>query len=601
MAERAGLRKGWSPALINTGREVLALAAAAGFYYLALRSGEVEGVSLDLLPPVVVLLGIYFLATRGLFYFALLVREKLAPEERLFVLRWEIQTFLVSVLAAGTVVWALHTLSPTGWLAMLLALGVVGLLARTLIEEAIAAEDLNKVHLMQAAVTANVSLQTAFEQIEQFAHRLLDWDDFRIYRVDGTVLSVAYEGQIRRPGVAMASAAVEPLRQRVLREGRAVVVGDAIHELGLPAAAEVAPSRLLQPLKFADQTVGTVEVSYRKRQYYRARDVAALAAVANQLSTAIHIAELRQPLLLTVDQIDTQLRGLARAADSLRASAGALAMAGDALRHRAAAQEEFARQGLATTASLGELSAATAESGARAASVSRAAASAAARNQVAVSDAIGRLVKVQGFVTESTGQVSALGEAAGRLSQFFASIRDIAELTDLIALNATIEASRAGPEGRGFGVVAEEVRRLATQTDRTAREAGELAAEIGTEVAAILAQMQLGRAMVADVEHVSEDAVRALAAIVDAAGEAGREAGAIAAAAASQQQASERLAGQIRQIADTVGKTRSDVDRLAAEAAAASGGQAELEQAIGQLENVVAELQRIARHVVIGR
>jgi len=92
---------------------------------------------------------------------------------------------------------------------------------------------------------------------------------------------------------------------------------------------------------------------------------------------------------------------------------------------------------------------------------------------VAISDAIQRLVQVQGFVTDSTGQVTVLGEAAERLTTFFASIRDIAEVTNLIALNATIEAARAGPDGRGFAVVADEVRRLAVQTDRTARDAGQ--------------------------------------------------------------------------------------------------------------------------------
>jgi methyl-accepting chemotaxis protein len=219
---------------------------------------------------------------------------------------------------------------------------------------------------------------------------------------------------------------------------------------------------------------------------------------------------------------------------------------------------------------------------------------------VAISDAIQRLVQVKGFVTDSTGQVTALGTAADRLSRFFSSIREIAETTNLIALNATIEAARAGNEGRGFAVVAEEIRRLASQTDETARDASALASEIGTEVDGILSHMNLGRTMVAGVENVSGEAVQALEAIVTATRQAGEDARVIAETAAAQEQASQRLAGQIRQVADSSRQTRGEVETLASQAVAASKSQAELELSISQLEQIVVDLQRIARHFVIG-
>ena len=595
------IRKTLGAGLINAGREVLAIASAAGFYYLSLRLTGVAEPSLDYLPASMVLLGGYFLASRGLFYFSLLVRDKLTGDERLFILRWEVVGYLMTALSAGIVVWTLQALSPAGWLAMLLALGMIGLFARTLLEEAIAAEDLNKVHLMQAAVTGNVSLQTAFEQIEQFAFRLIDWEDLRIYRGDGVRPLLVYRGQIGRAERGEPDPGLEALRAQVLRDGLTVSVTHARNDPGLVLQDRRVGSVVIQPLKFADDTIGTLEVDHRKERFYRARDLAALMAVGNQVSTAMHIAELRRPLLLTVDQIDGQIRALARAADSLRASARALASASEALRQRAAVQEDFARRGLETTTSLAEISVTMATGGARAAAVSQEAASAAARNRVAISDAIQRLVQVQGFVTDSTSQVTVLGEAAERLTSFFASIRDIAEVTNLIALNATIEAARAGPDGKGFAVVADEVRRLAVQTDRTARDAGQLASDIGSEVGGILAQMQLGHTMVAGVEGVSAEAVRALEAIVAAAHEAGLEARTIAETAAAQEQASQRLAGQIQQVAASSRQTRGDVDMLAAQAVAASRGQADLEQAIGGLEKVAADLQRIARHFVTGQ
>lgn len=594
------LRKVPGAALVNSGRETIALAAAAGFYFLSLRVSGTSELSLDYLPSVAVLLGSYFLFSRSLFYFSLLAREKLAPEDRMFVLRWEVLGFLVTILASVTVLWALHSLSPAGWLALLLALVVIGVLARTLIEEAIAAEDLNKVHLMQASVTGNVSLQTAFEEIEQFAHRLLDWDDFRLYRVEAGVPSLVYRGRIGRRRDEPTDPALDAVRAGVVRDGRPAVLDDAVEQAGVEALPLPISSVVIQPLRFAEETVGTLEVEYRKRRFYRPRDLAALTAIANQLSTAIHIAELRQPLLLTVDQIAGQIQALATAADSLRASARALAAASEGLRQQTVIQEDFARRGLETTTSLAAMADATASGGARAASVSQGAASAAAANRITISDAIQRLVQVQAFVTESTGQVKALGEAAARLSVFFASIREIAEVTNLIALNASIEASRAGAEGRGFAVVAGEIRRLAVQTDGTARDAAQLAAEIGTEIRGILDQMELGHDLVGGVEGVSAEALRALEAIVTAAHQAEEEARLIAHSASAQEQASRRLAGQIQQVSESARRTRSEVETLARQAAAASTGQAGLEHAIGELERVAADLRRIARHFVIG-
>ena len=593
------LRKSLIAGLVNAGREVIAVAAAAGYYFASLRLVSIRELSLDFMPAAAVLAGAYFLASRSLFYFSLLVRSKLPLEERLFILRWEVVGYLVTCLGAGVVIWSLNTLSPPGWIAVLVTLCVVGLFARTLIEEAIAAEDLNKVHLMQSVVTGNVSLQTAFEQIEQFAYRLIDWDDMRVYRVEGGTgdARVPWPHRTSRSWRARSVArSGAPARGR--GTGQVAVLGDARREVGM--RSNRVASVVIQPLKFAEEVIGTLEILHRKERFYRNRDVAALTAVAGQISTAIHISELRRPLLLTVDQIDGQIRSLARAADSLRTSARALAAASEALRQRAAVQEDFARRGLETTTSLAEISAATASSGARTAQVSQEAASAAARHRVAISDAIQRLVQVKGFVTDSTEQVTALGAAAERLARFFSSIRDIAETTNLIALNATIEAARAGDQGRGFAVVAEEIRRLASQTDGTARDAAALASEIGSEVDGILSHMNLGRSMVAGVENVSGEAVQALEAIVAATRQAGEDARVIAETAAAQEQASQRLAGQIRQVADTSRQTRGEVETLAAQAVTASKSQAELELSIGQLEQIVLDLQRIARHFVIG-
>jgi methyl-accepting chemotaxis protein len=97
-------------------------------------------------------------------------------------------------------------------------------------------------------------------------------------------------------------------------------------------------------------------------------------------------------------------------------------------------------------------------------------------------DAIGELVRVVGA---SADEVEDLAARVRDISQVLDVIRTVAEQTNLLALNAAIEAARAGEAGRGFAVVADEVRSLAHRTQRSTREIEQLvnAIEQGTDQA----------------------------------------------------------------------------------------------------------------------
>ena len=95
-----------------------------------------------------------------------------------------------------------------------------------------------------------------------------------------------------------------------------------------------------------------------------------------------------------------------------------------------------------------------------------------------IEDTINVMKRIEEVVGESSNIILELGESSGQIGEIIQVINDIADQTNLLALNAAIEAARAGEQGRGFAVVADEVRKLAERTTSATNEIEEMVTKI---------------------------------------------------------------------------------------------------------------------------
>jgi twitching motility protein PilJ len=257
-----------------------------------------------------------------------------------------------------------------------------------------------------------------------------------------------------------------------------------------------------------------------KKQMKELLRIVSLAAegdfTVNARVTADVLGALADSFNLMVSDLSALVKDVKKASDQVSQFTGSVLEATRTMASGAENQAHEIEQLNTVTQEVAVLASNTNNSASRAAESARITKEVAEKGGQIVKKSIEGMEKIKDTVMEASRRVKSLGDSSDRIGDITAFIREIANRTNLLALNATIEATRAGNAGKGFSIIADEIRDLAERSGRATGEITGLLNDIQNGTDEAIMAMQIGDREVAEGTEMVDAAGSALKEILNA-------------------------------------------------------------------------------------